>query len=175
MTAPDLEGSQDVTRATARHDLVTGLVLFGLSAFLFYATFDIPAGYEDEAVGPRFVPQAICILLGLIGAVLAIQGARGRPAPSDRTNFSGARFMVYIAPLSALSFVYVGLFYFLGYWMATILLIAAGGFLFGVRGKALIIMPLIAGTGFYYLFFKLMRVFEPPAKLWTMLDFIPLG
>ncbi len=175
MSGPLLQGSDDVTRATARHDLIVGLFLVALAGFLYVASFDIPPGYDDEAVGPRFVPQAICLLLGSIGAVIAFQGARGRPAPNDRTQFSGNRFLVDVAPLSLLSFVYVGLFYLLGYWLATVLLIIAGGFLFGIRGKALIIMPLIAGSVFYYLFFKLMRVFEPPAKLLNILDYIPLG
>lgn len=165
----------DVARATARHDLAAGACLLIVSAVLFYASFDVPAGYDDEAVGPRFVPQAICLLLGTIGLVMAVQGLRGQPAPGDRTRFSGARFLQDVAPLSFVSFVYVGLFYLFGYWLATVLLILGGSLLFGVRGKALIIMPLIAGSVFYYLFFKIMRVFEPPAKLFNVLDLLPLG
>ncbi len=167
--------NDDVTRATARHDLVVGLFMAALAAFLYYATLDIPPGYDDEAVGPRFVPQAICILLGAIGAIIALQGLRGMPAPNAPTRFSSARFWVDVAPLSFISFVYVGMFALFGYWLSTAVLIFAGCILFGVRSRALVFLPLIAASLFYYIFFKLMRVFEPPAKLFNILDLLPLG
>ncbi|WP_165839987.1 tripartite tricarboxylate transporter TctB family protein [Motiliproteus coralliicola] len=158
------------TRRTARHDLIAGLVLIALSLFLFSASFDIPMESDDDGIGPRFFPQSICMLLAALGLVMALQGARKKSAPGDNSIFYGEVFVAKVLPLAVLSFVYLWLFVQFGYLLSTLVALYAAFLLFGVRGKGLVLMPPLMTVLFYYLFFGLMGVFEPPAEIFNLTD-----
>ena len=155
-----------------RADLVTGLVIFAIAAFFYNETFEIPVAPDEEDLSSRFFPQSICIILGALGALLVIQSIRGIQAPEDNTSFDMQDLLIRVLPLSLLSFLYVWLFKGFGYIPATLVLLYAGCFLFRVRGLQLVMLPPFATLLFYYLFFSLMGVFEPPAEIFDLLAFI---
>ncbi|MBN3560823.1 tripartite tricarboxylate transporter TctB family protein [Aliamphritea spongicola] len=175
-TQPDMQteaqaSSQSGAGASprGRADLVTGLVIMALAAFFFNETFAIPFDPEEGDISPRFFPQSICLMLGLLGGILAFQGGRGITAPDDNCSFDMQDFLFKVLPLSVLSFVYVWLFQGFGYILATIVTLAIACYLFGVRGLRLLILPPVVSVIFYYLFFGLMGVFEPPAEIFDLL------
>ncbi|WP_027856514.1 tripartite tricarboxylate transporter TctB family protein [Marinobacterium jannaschii] len=172
MSTRDLNYSDRRARMTARHDLATGLVIVALAIFLFVESLSIPVDPEEPGLSSRFFPQSICGLMALLGTILAFNGARGRAAPDDKTTFAGSVFVRKVLPLSALSFAYVWLFQLFGYTTATLITLYIASYLFGVRGKALALLSPIMSLLFYYLFFGLMGVFEPPAEIFDVMVYL---
>ena len=171
------EGVQiEVARKTARHNTFAGLALIAIAAFMFWSSFSISLDFVDEeGVGPRFFPQAICLALGALGLVMAILGMKGRTAPSDSSSFSAARFWQDAVPLFLLGIGFIWAFGAFGYFAATLVLIAIGLFIFAVRSRALWLMPPIAAAALYLIFFRLMRVYEPPATIFNPLSLLGLN
>ena len=62
-----------------------------------------------------------------------------------------------------------------GYFAATLPLIAIGLLVFSARGHALWLMPPIAAAALYLIFFRLMRVYEPPATIFNPLSLLGLN
>lgn len=165
-----------VARRTARHNVVAGVVLVAVAAFLFWQSFSISLDFVDEeGIGPRFFPQAICFALGVLGLLMAALGLKGQVAPADSTSFSATRFWQDAVPLFLLALAFIWGFKAFGYFTATLFLIAAGLLVFAVRGRALFLMPLIAATALYLIFFRLMRVYEPTATIVNPLSLLGLN
>lgn len=168
--------NNDVARRTARHNSFAGLALVAIAAFLFWKSFSISLDFVDEeGIGPRFFPQAICIALGALGLAMAALGFKGSAAPTDSSSFKIARFWQDAVPLFLLGLGFIWAFQAFGYFAATLALIAAGLVLFAVRGRALWLMPPIAATALYLIFFRLMRVYEPPATVFDPLSLLGLN
>ena len=164
---------RDVARLTARHNIVAGLVLIALAGFFFFSSFSISLDFVDEeGIGPRFFPQAICVAFAVVGAALAVFGLRGQAAPADRSSFVAQRFFLDAIPLFALGLAYVWLFGAFGYAVACFVLLAAGLWAFDVRGATLIVMPVAVAAVLYLVFFKLMTVFEPAATVFNPLTLL---
>lgn len=165
----------DVARTTARHNIFAGLALIALAAFFYWSSFSISLDFVDEeGIGPRFFPQAICVALGLIGLTLAIFGLRGQAAPADKSSFAAIRFLSDAVPLFLLGLAFVWMFGAFGYVTACFVLMLAAATIFAVRGPALILLPVGATMVLYLLFFKLMTVFEPEATILNPLSLIGL-
>ena len=172
-----MAGQKDnMARQTARHNVVSGLALIALAGFFFYSSYSISLDFVDEeGVGPRFFPQAICVALGGIGAVLVFFGLRGQSAPADKSTFEAYRFLVDALPLFALGLAFVWVFGAFGYVVACSALLFAALWLFGVRGLELALMCLLTTAVLYLLFFKLMAVFEPAATIVNPLTLLGLN
>lgn len=170
------EGVQiEVARRTARHNIFAGLALIALAAFFFWKSFNISLDFVDEeGIGPRFFPQAICVVLGLIGAVMIVFGLREQVAPADKTSFEAKRFFADAVPLFLLGLLFVWMFGAFGYVVACFVLLLIALMIFAVRGPALILLPACATVVLYLLFFKLMTVFEPSATILNPLTLLGL-
>jgi TctA family transporter len=149
------ETENDVVRVTARHNIFAGLALIVLAAVFFWQSFVISLDFVDEeGIGPRFFPQAICTGLALIGAALVILGLRQDIAPADRSSFVGQRFLFDA--------------------VACFALLLAGAKIFAVRGIAQFLLPLLTTVGLYLILFKLKTVFEPAARIVNPLTLLGL-
>ncbi|GAB5436336.1 MAG: hypothetical protein FalmKO_14610 [Falsiruegeria mediterranea] len=165
----------DVARTTARHNIVAGAALAALATFFFWKSFNISLDFVDEeGVGPRFFPQAICVALGLIGLTLIVFGLRGQTAPADKSSFEAKRFFSDAVPLFLLGLAFVWMFGAFGYIVACFVLLLIASLLFVVRPPALLLLPVIGTTALYLLFFKLMTVFEPAATIFNPLSLFGL-
>lgn len=165
----------DVARRTARHNIAAGAALAAFAAFFFLKSFDISLDFVDEeGVGPRFFPQAICVAFGLIGVILIFFGFRQQVAPADKTSFEAKRFFTDAVPLFLLGLAFVWMFGAFGYVVACFVLLLLASLLFAVRGPALILLPVLGTGALYLLFFKLMTVFEPAATIFNPLTLLGL-
>jgi len=63
------EGRRGTLRVRAPQDLVAGIVLLGVCAFVFWAVRNLNMG-TFESMGPAMFPRVLAILLGLGGAML---------------------------------------------------------------------------------------------------------
>lgn len=170
------EGVQiEVARKTARHNIFAGLALVVLAAFFFWKSFNISLDFiDEEGIGPRFFPQAICVALGLIGVTMTVFGLREQVAPADKSSFEIKRFFADAVPLFALGIAFVWMFGAFGYVTACFVLLLVAALIFAVRGPSLILLPVCATVALYLLFFKLMTVFEPEATIFNPLALIGL-
>lgn len=156
-----------VTRKNARHDMITGIVLLAFAVFMFVASFDIPLD-DEEALGPQFFPQSICILLGLISSIFIAQGLKGKSAPGDNSQFELSDFIRVVIPLAILAGAYLWLLVLFGFLIATTLALYIAFLLFNVKGIKLLIFPPIIAVVFYLAFFVLLGIFEPPAQIFSL-------
>lgn len=159
-------GASPESRSNAHHDLITGLVLAGLALFMFMAAGDIPLDEDEEGLGPRFFPKAICLCLGGLGLLMVAQFFGKQKSDANNSIFDAREFFTIACPLVLISMAYLWLFTAFGYWISTTLALYAGFFFFGVRGHALVWIPIIVASIFYVLFFQLMGIFEPPSSIW---------
>ena len=65
----------------AAAEIILGLGIAALGAFVLYETQAIRVIPIYAKVGPRDIPTIVGAILALLGLVLAWQGWRGRPAP----------------------------------------------------------------------------------------------
>lgn len=168
MTESLSKANDEVVRRNARHELVVGLVLLGLALFMYFSANAITLDEDEAGLGPRFFPQMICIAMGAIGLVLAVQGARGRCAPGDSSEFSFGEFLTIALPLTLISIAYLWLFNAFGYLVSTVITLYVAFIFFGVRGLKLLILPPIVAGVFYVAFFHLLGIFEPPAQIFDI-------
>ena len=166
MTQQTHSQSDDKTCRKVLHERITGVVLIAVGALLFKQTFLIPLDPYSAGVGPRFFPQSLCVVLAGLGLLLIFTAKNNTAANSQ---FDSKAFMAKVLPLVVLSAIYLTLFWLLGYLLASMISLAIAGYLFGVRGKSLELLAIIASLLFYYLFFALMGVFEPPSMLSSVL------
>ncbi len=161
--------------ALAMPDLWTGLVLIAVALALLIASFDIRV---DEAglVGPRAVPQAVCVLLLIAGAALSIASARRAgqvraPEPSARAEPSIPWRALLLA---ALGLAFVPLFGAFGYLGATGLVTAATLALFGVRRSVVLVCTAaVAAVVWHLAFVELMDVFAPAGRVFDAARLLP--
>ncbi len=165
-----------VARNVARHNAVAGLALLAFAGFFFWKSFDISLDFVDEeGIGPRFFPQAVCVALAAVGLLMTVLGLRGQVAPADKTTFESKRFLTDAVPLFVLGLLFVWMFGAFGYVAACFVLLLASTVVFAVRGPALILLPVGATVVLYLVFFHLMTVFEPAATIFNPLSLIGLN
>ena len=138
-------------------DLWTGLIIAMVGAGLLAASFDIRIT-EVGLIGPRFVPQVVCVLIVAGGLILALRpsadGGDGGPAVPWRA-----------ALLIGIGLAHVWLVPRVGYATATVVVAGATFMLFGQRDWRVVSGgAVIAGFAFHFLFIELMGVFMPAGR-----------
>jgi putative tricarboxylic transport membrane protein len=76
-----------------RQDLVGGLVLIGVGAFAFWQSGNLAVGTLG-GMGPGMMPKSLAILLGALGAMLAVQSIRARGDVIERWTLRGPLFVL---------------------------------------------------------------------------------
>lgn len=76
-----------------RQDLVGGLVLMGVGAFAFWQSGNLPVGTLG-GMGPGMMPKSLAVLLGALGAMLAVQSVRARGGAIERWTLRGPLFVL---------------------------------------------------------------------------------
>jgi putative tricarboxylic transport membrane protein len=71
MTRPDRADSRTAHAIKSPQDFVGGLVLIAIAAFALWQSNDLPVG-SLGAMGPGMLPRSLAVLLGALGAVLAV-------------------------------------------------------------------------------------------------------
>jgi len=73
-------------------DFYGGLVLVGLSAFAYWASYDLP-GMRGFAFGPGTAPRMFAVVLGLLGLGVAVTGILTKGPGIDRFHIRGPLFI----------------------------------------------------------------------------------
>lgn len=136
------------------NDRTLGVAALLLSAFLAWFGHGLEAASTYEPVGPRAFPLLLATVIGLCGLRLVVKG--GNPAAPNPPGANSR-----IALMVALVLVYAGLFQWAGFVLATAVVSACVGRLFGgswlqcgIGGTSLSVL-------FYVLFDRLLDVVLP--------------
>lgn len=85
---PNSASRQEPSRIRAPQDLLAGIVLLGICAFVFWAVSDLNMG-TFESMGPAMFPRVLALLLGLSGVVLIAKSLVRDGAPIEKATLRG--------------------------------------------------------------------------------------
>jgi putative tricarboxylic transport membrane protein len=144
------------------NDRVLGVAALLLAAFLTWQGWGLQAPFAYEPVGPRAFPLLLALVIALCGAWLL---AKGRfVAPGNPPGANGR-----IALLVGLVAGYALLFQWLGFVIATALMVTVVGRLFGGSWRGCVVGGVSMGVLFFLLFDKLLDVVLPTGILGGLL------
>jgi len=152
---------------SALGDVGAGLVMLLIAGVFWHAGGAILVHPGDPGLGPRGLPQALCVLIAVFGLILTLAGAwrwrRQGPgvAPADL-----APVVLWVLPMAVLAFLYVPLVRQVQYLLPTIVMTALTLAIFGNRGWLWLgVAPVVTGLIFYSVFFVLLQLYLPPGRL----------
>lgn len=144
-------------------DRMLGLVtlLFGLA--MAWLGRDLVAPIAYEPVGPRAFPWLLASLLVVVGLVMMVRGSRMEQAASLSAAERAARRILPMPVVIALATVlaYGLAFQWLGFPLATVLLVFVIALLFGANVRQALLTGIGLGIGLFLLFDKLLGVVLP--------------
>lgn len=154
-------------------DIVSGSILFALSIAMFVAGLDIkkvlPVG-----VGSGFFPEVVGAALGLIAALIVVQGVRalgsegGRQAAPAGTDAGTGAGWVVLATLLLIGF-YVAFLKPLGFIPTTFLYLVGQFTVLAPKGQrnivAFVVVAAVVSVATYYLFLKVFELMLPTGIL----------
>lgn len=155
-------------------DFILGIAAVGLSVAYLQLAGRIPDSLLSDAVGAAGVPRALGWAAGLIGALLCLRSvhfgqraARASPplpaVPAEQPH-AGASKRPHLRALGLLAilFAYVLLAPWLGYALATGLLVASAAAYAGAPiGRNLLLVSALAALAFWVLFVHVFRIAMP--------------
>jgi len=153
---------------SARSDLISSLVMLAVTLVFFIAAQDIEEDPFGVGMQPYVFPKAICWLMGAMSVLmLATAGLKLRREGIQLGTAQELRlFAVWVLPMAAIAFIYLGLMNLLQYLIPTILALSACLAIFGNRGvKWLVTIPVISSVFYYVIFFGIFRLLEPTGML----------
>lgn len=147
-----------------KHNLPSILMmLFGISLILL-----IPyqvSGVKVSAMGPRFIPYLVAIIITILSFLTLIDGLveKKDPVENDETEKEGTKVSYSRVILTFISLaLWIILVPLLGFIITTILLIAAVIAIVGeFKVYQIIIIPIIVSLAVYYIFNELLNVILP--------------
>jgi putative tricarboxylic transport membrane protein len=92
-SADNPNSSRSTTPMLARQDFVGGLVIIAVAAFAFWAGADLPIG-TFGGMGPGMLPKGLAVLLGLLGALLALDARLEGGLRLERWSIRGPAFVL---------------------------------------------------------------------------------
>jgi hypothetical protein len=153
---------------SARSDLISGLVLLAVIAVFYAAALSIEEDPFSAGMQPYALPKAVCWMVGVLTALYVANAIRRvrieRSKPWDLTE--AKLFVVWVSPMAAIAFIYIGLLDLFQYVLPTIVCLSATLALFGNRGVHwLLTGPIVAALLYYTVFFGLFRLLEPRGQI----------
>jgi len=136
----------------ARGDFALGVAAMLLAGAWLAGANRIPESLLSDAVGAAGLPRAVGWCLGFVGLLLCLRSLRSG-ATATKEGEASLRPHLRAVGLLAILFGYVLIAPWLGYALATGLLVAAGAAYAGApRGRYLVVIPLAAAVVFWLLF-----------------------
>jgi len=144
------------------NDRVLGIAALIFAALITAFGYDLEPPFSYEPVGPKAFPLLIALIVAICGVRLVIKGGGEVEANPAGAN---TRIMAMVAYLAAYAF----LFQWVGFVVATTVMVALVGRLFGATWVQAFIGGLVMGVGFFFLFDKALDVVLPTGILGGLL------
>jgi hypothetical protein len=147
-----------------RADLALGLASIAFAAGYLWLAGGIRESLLSDAVGAAGVPRAVGWAIAAVGVLLCVRSVLrpGAPAPAG----PGWRALLRALGLLAILYAYVALAPWLGYAVATgVLLAAVAAYAGAPRGRNLLLVPVLAAIVFWLLFVQAFGIPMPGSAL----------
>ena len=155
-------------------DRASALVLLAVSVVYGWMATGIEMfpGAEADPFTPQTLPKALAVL----GAVLAIALLITRPKDEGARSFASA-FAGYqwgkVIQLMVAMLLYAFALVWLGFLLATVLFLAAGFWILGLRSLRTIVLGSVPlAVGFWLVLAKLLDIYLAPGEIWYLLGVI---
>lgn len=142
--------------------------MLAVTLIFFIAAQDIEEDPFGVGMQPYVFPKVICWLMGAMSVLMLVTaGLKLRREGIHLGSFQELQlFAVWVLPMAAIAFIYLGLMNLLQYLVPTILALSACLAIFGNRGvKWLVTIPVISSVFYYVIFFGVFRLLEPTGML----------
>lgn len=142
----------------ALNDRTLGVAALALAAFLTWFGHDLQAPFSYEPVGPRAFPLLVAAVIALCGLRLVLKGGNDVPRNPRGANL---RISLMVAAVAG----YALLFHWLGFVIATAIMTAVVGRIFGGSWLKSVAGGIAMGLGFFLLFDRALDVVLPVGLL----------
>lgn len=144
------------------NDRVLGIAALIFAALITAFGYDLEPPFSYEPVGPKAFPLLIALIVAICGVRLVIKGGGEVDANPPGAN---TRIMAMVAYLAAYAF----LFQWVGFVVATTVMVALVGRLFHATWPQAVIGGVVMSVGLFYLFDKGLDVVLPTGILGGLL------
>jgi hypothetical protein len=153
---------------SARSEFISGLVVLVATLIFYTETQRIEEDPFSVGMQPIVFPDAICLMIGTMTLFMVINAGRKlQLADLKKGDTQELRlFFVWVLPMAAIVFAYIGLMDLFQYPIPTAIALAATLAIFGNRGiKWYVTIPAISSVVYYVTFFGVFRLLEPTGRL----------
>jgi putative tricarboxylic transport membrane protein len=141
-------------------DRIFAIAWLAFCAGVAWLAWQFETTYSYEPIGPRAFPLMLCAMMAASAGWLLAK-------PGREPDWPRGALRVKIVLLVGVFLLYAGLFEWLGFPVATGLVVVAIGRLYEGRWGACAAGGAVMGAGFYFFFDKLLDVTLPLGRLWT--------
>ncbi|MBQ4253490.1 MAG: tripartite tricarboxylate transporter TctB family protein [Erysipelotrichaceae bacterium] len=143
-----------------RTDRYLGLAFIALGGACFWSATTWPMYFASDPAGPGAIPKILSVGIMVLGLILTV-GGFFQKKKAEKPIITASELRV-VGGLTAASIIYIILLQFIGYLIATPLLIAAILLICGMRNvKQIVLISLIGTLVLFLLFYSLLRVNLP--------------
>lgn len=153
---------------SARSEFISGLVILVVTLIFYVETQRIEEDPFGVGMEPYVFPEAICLMIGVMTLFMTGNAARKlQRADLQKGDMLELRlFFIWVLPMAAIVFAYIGLMDLFQYAIPTALALAVTLAIFGNRGmKWYVTIPAISSVIYYVTFFGVFRLLEPTGRL----------
>ena len=158
--------SRVTERKMGHRDIWFGIVLIATGLFLYFVLIpwqvDVPSGWKGTSLSPAFLPKIIAVCISVLGISLSIYSYishRGLHATSTVEGASKREQNVRVLVTSLIFLFYFLLISYVGFLIATAIMLFVFCWFMGSRKWAVIILLTVLGTtATYFIFEKLMLI-----------------
>ena len=123
-------------------------------------------GAEADPFTPQTLPKALAVLGAVLGVMLFLTRPKGDGARSFFSAFAGFQWSKVIQ-LMVVMLLYAVALTWLGFLIATVLFLAAGFWILGIRSARTIILGSVPlAVGFWLVLAKLLDIYLAPGEIW---------
>lgn len=125
-------------------------------------------GAEADPFTPQTLPKALAVLGAVLAIILLITRPKDEGAKSLASAFAGFQWNKVIQ-LMVVMVLYAVALVWLGFLLATVLFLAAGFWILGVRSLRTIILGAVPlAVGFWLVLAKLLDIYLAPGEIWYL-------
>ena len=177
---------------SARSNFISSIVILSVTLIFFWQIFSIEEDPFGHGMDPDTFPLAVGIILIALCSCFVLSSffamyKEKKQADSKVPFILFGRlicnlpselhiFVVWVLPMAAIAFMYVGLITLIQYLVPSIICLSATLALFGNRGtQMLFVIPTISMTLYYVIFFGILRLSEPRGLIFEFDNFYIFG
>ncbi len=123
-------------------------------------------GAEADPFTPQTLPKALAVLGAVLAVMLLLTRPKGDGAKSLASAFSGFQWSS-VVQLMVVMVLYAVALVWLGFLLATVLFLAAGFWILGIRSVRTIVLGSVPlAVGFWLVLAKLLDIYLAPGEIW---------